>query len=88
MLDLLGTSGCHLCEDAETFVQEVIADRFPGTPWTSVDIASDEALMKTYGVRIPVLRDGTRELDWPFDRQAVFDFLQSASTPHHQERTS
>ncbi len=37
-----------------------------GLAYTEVDIASDDALVERYGLRIPVIRQGSRELDWPF----------------------
>ena len=41
-----------------------------------VDISEDATLMDRYGIRIPVLQgaDG-RELNWPFDLQAVREFF-------------
>ncbi len=46
---------------------------------TEVDIADYEELLKTYGVRIPVLRrqDNDAELDWPFGLEEVESFLQA-----------
>ena len=67
-LELYATSGCHLCERAESVIREAV-DRTVG----SLDIADDEVLLERYGVRIPVLRrlDTGEELDWPFDAAAV-----------------
>ncbi len=67
-LVLYATSGCHLCERAESVIREAV-DRTVG----SLDIADDEVLLERYGVRIPVLRrlDTGEELDWPFDAAAV-----------------
>ena len=59
---------CHLCDQA----LEVLAGvRLPEPD--SVFIDGDDALEACYGVRVPVLRDATdgRELDWPFDADAV-----------------
>lgn len=64
MLVFLTTSGCHLCEEAKCLLRQVCeAD---GLSYTEVDIASDDMLVERYGLRIPVLRQGERELDWPF----------------------
>jgi hypothetical protein len=69
-LRLYGTAGCHLCEEAESLLAGM------GMAATAVDIAGDDGLLQRYGIRIPVLRDGTgRELDWPFDAAAVRRFL-------------
>lgn len=64
VIELLGTRGCHLCDEAEKLVQAAArARRFD---WRYVDIAEDDALLARYGERIPVLRAGERELGWPF----------------------
>ena len=43
----------------------------------AVDIADDLSLMEQYGVRIPVVKDGSgRELGWPFDGTQLEQFLQ------------
>lgn len=59
---------CHLCDLA---LAELAAARVP--EFESVFIDEDEALEAEYGIRVPVLRDGNtgRELDWPFDAEAV-----------------
>lgn len=61
-LELLTTLGCHLCKDAETMVRQV----YPHAELTRVDIAECDEWIERYGTRIPVLRCGARELDWPF----------------------
>lgn len=62
-LTLFGTSGCHLCEEAEQALRLAAAPA-----WRSVDITGDEALLARYGTRIPVVRDehSGAELGWPF----------------------
>lgn len=81
MLMLYMTEGCHLCEQAQT---EII--RALGEPAHEVDIADDSALLERYEVRIPVLRraDG-EELGWPFDRDAVREFVNREGV--HEPRT-
>lgn len=69
VLELLGTRGCHLCDDAERLLVTVAAAR--AVHWRYLDIAEDDALITRYGERIPVLRavsrDGVeREASWPF----------------------
>lgn len=71
MLVFLTTSGCHLCEDAKVMLAAL--QRETGLGVTEVDIASDDVLVERYGLRIPVLRAGDRELDWPF---AAADILE------------
>lgn len=74
---LYGTSHCHLCELAIAIVQPILAVN-EGSTFTTVDIASDEALYLRYGMYIPILEHSTtgRCLYWPFDAEAVHDFLQ------------
>jgi hypothetical protein len=63
---LFGTLGCHLCEVAEDVLMPFVEH---GLLVELVDIAENEKLFETYGLRIPVLRrvDTGEELDWPFD---------------------
>lgn len=42
--------------------------------WQYVDIAEDDALVASYGERIPVLRAGDAELCWPFSLLDVMRF--------------
>ncbi len=44
-----------------------------------VDIVDDAHLLERYGVRIPVLAlvDSDKELDWPFDENAVLAFVET-----------
>lgn len=77
-LMLFGTSACHLCEQADTLVNECIqgdADLLV----EAVDIAEHTQWQAAYALRIPVLYDPEtgRELGWPFDVVQVKAFLQS-----------
>jgi hypothetical protein len=63
---------CHLCDSAlAELARARIAD------FTSCFIDGDAVLERRYGERVPVLRDERfgRELDWPFDAEAVRRFL-------------
>lgn len=77
-LILYTTSGCHLCEQAQALVVELQAE-FSLT-LVPVEISEDASLLEIYGIRIPVLRreDGS-ELGWPFDRDALREFLRNYS---------
>jgi glutaredoxin len=48
-LVLYGRPGCHLCDDARRVLQRI------GHPFEEVDIESDDALMRRYLERIPVV---------------------------------
>lgn len=70
-LVLYGTSGCHLCEEAQALLAAL-----EGADWQEVDIAEDDSLLERYGVRIPVLvRADGAELGWPFDAVMLKAFL-------------
>ena len=80
---LFGTDGCHLCEMALELVRE--AQNLILLSVEEVDIAHDDALVERYGIRIPVvMRDG-RELNWPFDHDALMEFLTSAPEQEHTQ---
>jgi hypothetical protein len=66
---------CHLCDQALAVMAQARAPDFD-----SVWVDDDEGLEARYGTRVPVLRDSRdgRELDWPFDADAVRLFLQGA----------
>lgn len=76
-LTLFNTSACHLCEQAEALILPELA--LTQEPLVRQDISESEPLMQRYALTIPVLhRDDTDvELNWPFNRRDVEDFLQS-----------
>jgi Glutaredoxin-like domain (DUF836) len=63
---------CHLCDLALAVLAEARAPDFD-TVW----VDDSELLEQRYGARVPVLRNDSsdRELDWPFDVDAVRQFL-------------
>ncbi|MGZ8916524.1 MAG: glutaredoxin family protein [Methylobacter sp.] len=71
-LILFGTSGCHLCEQAEIIVNACLQDGVE-----TVDIAEQEQWQEQYALRIPVLYDPEtkQDLGWPFDQSAVEEFV-------------
>lgn len=73
-MELLGTGGCHLCDEAENLLQ--VAARTRGVDWQYRDIAENDELVARYGTRIPVLRAGEREIGWPF---SLLDILRLLS---------
>lgn len=75
---LLGTAGCHLCEEAEAIVQQCL----PNDAIELVDIAEQEYWQADYAVRIPVLYDVEtgKELAWRFDEESVFAFIKGVQT--------
>jgi len=77
---LLGTSACHLCEQAE----ELLADYREAVAW--IDIAEQSQWQDRYATRIPVLLhlESQQELAWPFDRAAVNIFMEQLMTPQYR----
>jgi glutaredoxin-related protein len=74
-LILYGTSGCHLCEDAERVLQSL------GLTYETMDIMDDNRLLEKFGTSIPVLHAvNSREtyLYWPFDESQVGIWLNGA----------
>ena len=75
-LILYGTSGCHLCEEAETLLAQAVACQSPPPSFRVRDIIEDAELLARYGTRIPVLTAAESELNWPFSQTDLLAFLQ------------
>ncbi|MCX7069306.1 MAG: glutaredoxin family protein [Methylococcales bacterium] len=77
-LILLGTAGCHLCEQAEEIIRECLGNDYDEVVET-IDIAEQEHWQARYAVRIPVLYDPSseKELAWRFEQAEVRAFIQS-----------
>ena len=60
MLVLYGRPGCHLCDEARIVLQRV------GHPFEEIDIDSDDALLRRYLERIPVVA---------LDGEELYDFF-------------
>ena len=70
------THGCHLCEQAELLL-DALQDRY-SFEVEIVDIATDEELVREYGLNIPVLLhiENDELLYWPFDTRGVLNLLE------------
>lgn len=93
---LLGTLGCHLCEEAEAW----IAHYFPDQAYAVKDISEAKTLVDRFGLRIPVLTNGVAEQGWPFrvediqslllngdfDTKQIADLLSLSDKPLKQRR--
>ena len=75
---LFGTSGCHLCEQAESIIKDCLLDGLD-LIIEEIDIAEQEQWQDRYAIRIPVLYhpETEQELGWPFDQADVKEFIQS-----------
>lgn len=74
---------CHLCDLA----LDVLANAGTGE-FASVFIDADAALERRYGERVPVLADGARELDWPFDAARLRRWLDAGEAGQPAPATS
>jgi glutaredoxin len=70
---LYARDGCHLCDDARAVIERVRAsERFV---FEEVDIDGDDALVRDYGFRVPVVAVDGHEL---FEISVDPDALRSA----------
>ena len=72
---LLGTLGCHLCEQAEDILKQL--QRQFAIEYSVVDIADKPEWVELYGQRIPVLVncENQQQLDWPFAPEVLTNWL-------------
>ncbi len=77
VIELLGTSSCHLCEQVETALR-VLQRAGLEFELVELDISDNDELFERYGLMIPVLRHRASgdELHWPFEGEALLRFLQ------------
>jgi len=69
---LYGTSGCHLCDEAQELLKAL-----GNVTWHEIDIADDDTLLARYATRIPVLaRPDGSEIGWPFGKDELRTFLK------------
>ena len=66
-LILLGTSACHLCDQAEDLLKNT------NIAYQKIDIADQEQWQEQYAIKIPVLLDteNQQELCWPFSIEDI-----------------
>lgn len=89
-VNLYTTAACHLCEQAEALLATLQQDNAQLNQDSvqlnkvqlaiiAIDIADSDALVAQYGIRIPVLQrsDTLAELNWPFTRQDIEQFLSA-----------
>lgn len=75
-LTLYSTLGCHLCEQAEALLAELVAAE--PLQWQVVDIADNDELLERYAIRIPVLcsEGASDDLGWPFTMDDILRYLR------------
>lgn len=79
VINLYTTSGCHLCEQAESMIFYLINNdgEFDNYDLQKVEISESEKLLGLYGVKIPVLSLMEKELNWPFSFDELKNWLIS-----------
>jgi hypothetical protein len=71
---LYGRAGCHLCDEMQAGLADLLGER--GLPLSIVDVDSDPALAQRYGHLLPVLTlDGETVCHYFLDPQAVLQRL-------------
>ena len=76
-MTLYGRSGCHLCDDAREVLERIRSD--VAFELVERDIESDDALLRRYLERIPVVAlDGEELFDLFVDETALRAALRSA----------
>jgi len=70
---LFGTSGCHLCEQAESLINKTVSP----INFQQKDIVENQQWIDKYAIRIPVLYHikSRQELGWPFDAITLQQFI-------------
>jgi len=77
-LILFGTSACHLCEQAEEILVNVLI-KLPQYQLNLIDIAENPQWQDAYAISIPVLYHvkTQSELIWPFNESNVITFINN-----------
>lgn len=72
-LYLYSTTHCHLCELAETQLEQLAAHY--AFDWETIEIVEDEHLLARYAMLIPVISEPSigSELYWPFNVEAIIN---------------
>ena len=77
-LTLIGKPGCHLCDDAEAVVAEVLLEFGDVVSLTKQNILDDDALLARYSEEIPVLLiNGKVHNYWRIDPVRLRDALEN-----------
>jgi len=68
---LLGTSACHLCEQAEALLFAL------DIHYQKIDIAEQEQWQARYAIKIPVLLESRSQMElcWPFTSLDISHFI-------------
>jgi len=69
------TKNCHLCEEAAQLLEKLQSVKKVNIE--AVDISEKESLVRSYGLRIPVVKNqqSGKEVDWPFIMDDLIDLV-------------
>ncbi|MGZ3681963.1 MAG: glutaredoxin family protein [Ktedonobacterales bacterium] len=82
---LYSKAGCHLCDEARAYLEELAAGR--DIDIQEIDIRRDPALFERYRYRIPViLVDGVERLEGRIEQDDVYTLLPPTPEPERQSR--
>ena len=70
------TKSCHLCEEAARLLEKLQLVKEVNIE--AVDISENESLVRSYGLRIPVVKSkqSGKEIDWPFIMDDLIDLVE------------
>ena len=72
---LYSRPGCHLCDEARRVLDEVV--RTHPFAFEEVDIGSNDALLREYGIRIPVVTvDGAEAFEVAVDAERLAELVR------------
>jgi glutaredoxin len=73
---LYARDGCHLCDEARRVIEQV--RRTVPFAFNEVDIETDDALIRDYGIRVPVVAvDGVELFEISVDRLALLAAVEA-----------
>lgn len=84
MVTVVGTTDCHLCDDAKAVISSVLHD-FPDVTLEVVSLSDNPLWGELYGERIPVvLINGVEHVQWrvnPDKLRAALNRVQNEALP-------
>ena len=72
------TEACSLCDEALDLLIET--PELTGHILETVDVATDDGLLKQYGESIPILEIADQQLFWPFTSSDITKLFRTVST--------
>ncbi|MGZ3581224.1 MAG: glutaredoxin family protein [Ktedonobacterales bacterium] len=86
-ITLYSKAGCHLCDEARSYLEELAASHDIDIDIQEIDIRRDPSLFERYRYRIPViLVDGVERLEGRIEQDDVYALLPSTPEPERRFR--